>query len=295
MALKNSSMRLFVLISVFLTAQLQTVQAKNPTRVDSSYIESWNSITTGLYYSFRNHRLNSSYQQLNFPMRMQPKEVVGISIFPGAFGFRLGIQLPDKLGKKEDERNFALNLNAFGKHTIVELFYRDLYGFNGNPFGKTHLEGSLTYFLNSKKYSHSAAYAFTQRQRKSAGSMSIQTRINHQNWYSDTLYLEEHLDSLYRSYTSLATGLGYAYSLVFLGNAYIDCGLNLGPEIQWMTASDFQQWTWMSDVRMALGFNHRLFYTGITGNFDFWNESIEDQWIRHQFSNVTFHIGFRIN
>ena len=286
-------MRLFVLIGVFLIAGTSISAAVN--HRDSTYIQSFDAISTGVYYSVRNHRISSPFQNYDFPWSIQSKEVVGVSIYPGTIGLRLGVQLPNETGEINDERNFALNLNVFGKRSFVELFYRDLYGFNGEPIGKTHLEGSVTFFTNAKKYSYRAAYAFTERQMKSAGSMSFQARLNRQSWYSDSTYLENNIDSSYYSYTSLSTGVGYAYSMIFLKNAYIDCGLNVGPEVQWLMYDDANQWTWMSDVRMALGFNHPLFYTGITGNFDFWNQPIESESVLHQFSNLSFHIGFRIN
>lgn len=259
------------------------------------------------------------------------RRVIGISLIPGNVGLRISTSLPtsrEDLTRYGQSDQFFLNLNLYGRKLLTETFFRYLSGFavTNRPIQDTlngtevyprknvqmyHSEINFLYFLNPEKYSYRASYYYNDRQMSSGGSISLQGKSYYFGLRTDSTFLNDEIDSTFFDESninrlnlySLGIGVGYSYSYIFKKYAYVDAGLSIGPEVQLQEfRNTLDQYTsnqvklqMITDMRLAVGYNHETFYTGIMGTFDFWRMNLPRNLLTTNYFDISVHFGIRID
>ncbi len=246
----------------------------------------------------------------------------GIGIFYRSLGVWVGTRVA---GEKSDGLQFDLQLNSFGQKFIGDFYLQYHNGFEllnarehdvvsqnlraGDYRGdmrSLNYGMTLNYMLNWKKFSARAAFIQTEKQKKSAGSILVGGSLGNLRFvadssiipFSENRYPEEGLRAgLYRSF---AANIGYSHSFVF-GNFWftnITLGTGLGG-VYWKYERDMlpgdqgisPMLRWQ--VRASLGFNSRVWISGLTAVLDEFNLFYSHNELRYRLGNVRLFVGYR--
>ncbi len=133
------------------------------------------------------------------------------------------------------------------------------------------------YAFNVKSFSLRAAYNYSERQIKSAGSVIITGNLNKFKLSADSVILTKQYDPqaatadlLLMRYTTLSIAGGYTYTLVYR-SFFLNGALSLGPAHNWIAYSrpggkenfDIAVNTY-SDIRFSLGYNSDRIFGGMS-------------------------------
>jgi len=287
-------------------------------------------IYTGLIGKF--HSIELENPNINKKLKYEPNGNTSIAVGFNYKWLGLGFNFSPEFLNKDDEihgksKRFDTQLNIYTKSFGIDAYlqyYKGFYLKNPNDFIdwqndfyplRPDLESfsfglSGYYFFNNKKFSYKAAFNRTQIQKRSAGSFILGTYFNANIVNSSGGFIPSELpDSLHVYYNieayvtnSVGISCGYTYTFVFLKNFFINA--SLVPGLGYRTAT-FQTndndtkvkgtLTGSLNARIALGYEGKYLYTGLTlvSFVDSYNyESIS---ISSSTGNIRFFIGKRFN
>lgn len=133
------------------------------------------------------------------------------------------------------------------------------------------------YAFNKKNFSLRAAYNYSERQLKSAGSIIVTGNLNTFRLSADSVILTRQYDPqavnadlLLMRYTTLSVAGGYTYTLVYR-SFFLNGAMSLGPAHNWIAYSrpggkenyDVAVNTY-SDIRFSLGYNSDRIFGGMS-------------------------------
>jgi len=293
---------LFLLLSLTLQASGQQKDSLQESSIDTNYIEDYSEwLTTRLYLLYQNATFIVSTNEVdNIVFRPNTNIKIGIAAFYKWFGLGLSINNPfyqfdeSTYGKT---KSIDLRINAFGRAVAAEVFIQNFRGFyirNVRPVDGLYFTlpnmnlfslGAYGYWIyNSKKFSLRAAFLQNERQVRSAGSFMVRPGFSFYEVSSDTGIIPGELRSKYHlasdeivasgRFYSISLAPGYAYTFVFLKNAYVSAAVF--PGVAWLTYSydakakrySREDFVFQLGLRFAAGFNSRKWYIGgaiITG------------------------------
>lgn len=233
-------------------------------------------------------------QRLNYKPNNSYSAGVGFYLFEVAVELSLAIPLNEKSRSTygaSDVRD--LQTNFLSKYWGVDLYNQNYSGFyvpNRNPtpsqpdpFIKrsdikvVNTGGSFIYAFNRKKYSLRAAFNYSERQRKSAGSFIMAGTINSARLQADSSMVAQiYSPDLYSvssfrklQYAAVALAPGYAYSLVHQ-SFFLNAAVSYGPAHYWIqySAQDGTDYDMSintyADIRFSIGYNSDRFFGGLS-------------------------------
>ena len=162
---------------------------------------------------------------------------------------------------------------------------------------------NVVYAVNRNKFSLKAAYNYSERQLKSAGSFIISGTLNTFQLQADSSILtsDPTASPAFRQfrYTALSVAPGYAYSLIYK-SFFLNGVVSLGPAHYWLMhtwRSGAEQYdisiNSFADIRLALGYNGDRIFGGMSFITQSRNIRFDD--IRFNNGNYTFKllVGYR--
>lgn len=309
-------------ISSILTVQYDTSRISDLTDKLNIY--------TGFIGKF--HSIELDNPDINKKLKYEPNGNTSIMLGFNHKWLGLSFNFSPGFMNKDDEiygesKRFDTQLNVYAKTFGIDAYLQYYKGFylrnpedfiswgNKNFPVQPSLESlsfglSAYYFFNNKKFSFKAAFNRTQVQKKSAGSFILGTYINADIVNSPGGFIPTELpDSLLGYYnidayvtSSFGISCGYAYTLVFLKNFFINASLVPGLAYRSATFQTNDNDTKVAgnitgslNARIALGYEGKHLYTGLTfvSFADSYNyESIS---ISSSTGNIRFFIGKRFN
>lgn len=287
-------------------------------------------IYTGFIGKF--HSIELDNPDINKKIKYEPNGNTSIMVGFNYKWLGLGFNFSPDFLNKDDEtygqsKRFDTQLNIYTKSFGIDAYlqyYKGFYLKNPDDFINWTNENfplnpdleSLSfglsgyYFFNNKKFSYKAAFNRTQVQKKSAGSFILGTFFNANiansaggfipNELPDSLIDYYNLDAYVTS--SIGISCGYTYTFVFLKNFFINASLVPGLGYRSATFQTIDKDTKITgditgslNARIALGYEGKHLYTGLTfvSFADSYNyESIS---ISSSTGNIRFFIGKRFN
>jgi len=337
----HKSKRILILL-LFISSALfaeQERRGKDSTniygKIDTNYITNFRDLLNAkLFAVIRNNKFSVEDRntQSSIEYGINSKLNMGIGLSFKGIGFDLEYSPPginvddDKYGKTT---SFAIGTSSNARRFMYDVFYRQSQGFRTSAQYRVENDTvfdyyrrsdiynynaglTLTYVFNNKRYSSSAPYSLTQKQRKSAGSFLLGTYAQVYGISADTIIYP---DTMYRSFrhelqfnaaSSFTFGIscGYAYTLVFGKNWFVNVttlpGISL-QEFYTVNAFDKEGYNTFSlglslQSRFSIGYNRRSYFIGvsfITNNFfiDDHNQAS----INYKYSTFKFYYGHRFD
>ena len=245
---------------------------------------------------------------------------LGMYLFEVAVEFTFAVPIDERSTNTygaSDVRD--LQANFLGKNWGVDLYSQKYSGFyvpNPNPgtsLSDAYIKRSdielrntgmnVVYAVNRNKFSLKAAYNYSERQLKSAGSFIISGTLNTFQLQADSSILtsDPTASPAFRQfrYTALSVAPGYAYSLIYK-SFFLNGVVSLGPAHYWLmdTGRDGAEQYDISintcaDIRLALGYNGDRIFGGMSFITQSRNIRFDD--IRFNNGNYTFKllVGYR--
>jgi hypothetical protein len=175
-----------------------------------------------------------------------------------------------------------------------------------------HLGINSNYVVNYKKFSYGNSFAFTERQRKSAGSLLFGLYYSYFDANGNPSLVSnpfrgsfDTLSFIRRGYShDFGLNFGYIYTLVFLKKCYVTASLvqGVGGEQRGYTRDDNSTYAQLIGgagklhVRFALGYDNGRYFIGGMGMFDYvFLSGKTDSAFDYSFGKFAVFIGYRFN
>ncbi|MFL5762615.1 MAG: DUF4421 family protein [Bacteroidia bacterium] len=275
--------------------------------IDTTFIEDYRDLFTAkLITVVRTNKFsvkdNASQNSLEYGINTNANFGLGLSLKGIGFEFQWnppGLNNDDYVYGKSAQLSFATNAN--GRKFIYDVYYKYNQGYHTTGTYKvpvdtgfvykhiyradiknTDIGGELVYVFNNKRFSSSAPYNLSQKQKKSAGSLLLGTFGSYYSIEADSSIFPDSVKSLFReeiqfkSAGSITWGVscGYTYTLLFgrkknwFANVYTLPGLAVQ---QYYSVSPNGQETHAKtsvggslEGRASLGYNRRNYFIGIS-------------------------------
>lgn len=323
-----------------LTPKKDTIDSKNIyQKLDTTYIENYRKFLIAKTYIFTRHNrfsvtTDSTGKTLQYSINANTNLGFGISYK----GVGVDISFSPKLfGNNKDEelfgksRQFALSTGSNGRRFIYDIYLRlnsGFYNTNGySVIGDTtkkliyinqpnminfSLGSELVYIFNNKRFSSSAPYNFTQRQKKSAGSKLLGSYFSLYTVAVDSLIIPDTLkeafssDVLFKNAGSLSWGVSFGYTYTFIFGkrkmAYANIYLLPALTVQQYFATNSLDEVVKSKValglplqyRFSIGVNRKRFFLGLaTMGVSHTLNTDQGARFNYSFGNVRVFYGYR--
>ncbi|MBL7884572.1 MAG: DUF4421 family protein [Bacteroidia bacterium] len=272
-------------------------------KIDTNFIESYRDILTAkLIAVVRNNRFSItdklSQQSIEYGINTNLNMGIGLN-FKG-IGLELQYNPPGlnnddhKFGKSTQ---FSVASSANTRRFIIDAFYRYNQGFHTTkPFlhsndtiadyyrrgdiKNNNIGVNMMYIFNNKRFSSSAPYSLTQRQKKGAGSLLLGTYFFLYSIDADSIIYP---DTLYKSFkpavqfsnaasTTFGISCGYSYTFVFFKHWFANITTVPGISIQeFYSKNAFTQEVYKRvapsfsfQYKLSVGFNRKSYFIGIS-------------------------------
>ncbi len=235
---------------------------------------------------------NGNSEKINYKPNNSFSLGVGVYLFEITAEISFTMPINDKsrgIHGSTDAREF--HANFVGNNWGVDLFRQKYSGFYfaepvRSSLGKiikrpdidlTNTGVNGIHAFNRKNFSLRAAYNYSERQMKSAGSIIVTGNLNTFKLTADSVILTRQYspqsgnsDLLDMRYTTLSVAGGYTYTLVYR-SFFLNGSLSLGPAHNWIAYSridgienyDVAVNTY-SDIRFSLGYNSDRIFGGMS-------------------------------
>lgn len=306
-------------------------------KLDTTYIDNYRDLLTVKLITairYNSFKLSSLTNKQSIEYSINNKLNLGLGMTFKGIGFE--VQYSPKWLNQNDEKygkssEFALSSSGNTRRFIYDVYYRRAEGFHSKAqyvlLGDTvasyykrpdlvnqNLGANILYIFNNKRFSSSAPYNLTQRQRKSAGSFLLGAYAFVYTLDADTLIFP---DTMYRSFSphvqlksaaALTAGLsiGYTYTLVFGKYWFINIATVPGISIQ-----QFQSINGINgdayvrnnsnlslQSRFSFGYNRRDFFLGFSytgSNFLITGAGDKESSINYKFGFFRIYYGHRFD
>jgi hypothetical protein len=249
---------------------------------------------------------------------------VGVSLnikgFGASYVFKFTNDYLDTTGQaKSAFKQFQMNIygTRFGFESYYQDYQRFYYNYRGDDSLAAHLKNynsdirsyqfgaNAILIFNGKKFSYNAAFNQTVLQKKSAGSwmLAFSLKFNELNAHN---LIPDDVKPYYGIYTDLQRNRNYAFLLqtgyafnLTKNNFYFSGALLGGAGIQNQTYSfpvgKFYKIAFplVGRAKTSLGYNGRIFFTGVFANADVSQSSIKMMRTQQMVSSYGVYLGFR--
>lgn len=258
----------------------------------------------------------------------RPNNSVGMGF--GLYVFEVGAELTFAVPLAAERESLYgkttatdLQLNLLGKNWGLDLFYQNYRGFYVSdpnqkipaglplpqrPDTRTQNLGINGIYAFNKKFSLRSAYNFSERQRKSAGSLMLTGTLNffdvdmdsaaYGSKYHATLGANNAFDRLNMNTASISPG--YSHTFVYK-NFFVNGSLSVGPAVHWVDYSVDLRVSTVAvlnsfvDLRIGIGYNGKRFFSGINMVGQARSAKFSGIQFIHASNTVKIVIGYRFN
>lgn len=262
--------------------------------VDTTYIQSFRKfLSAKVVLMSRNNGFSlTDTAGRNLSYKINPKTNFGFGLGYKGIGFEIQIS-PKAFGNNRDDnvygssQQFAISSSGNGRRFIYDAYLRTSQGFyNTQPYkiaGDTsgavqylhrsdminfNMGAEVVYMFNNKRFSSSAPYNFTQRQKRGAGTALLGTMFSLYTVSADSVIFPDSMKNKFSSEVqfknagSLAWGLsfGYTYTFVFGKKKYWFANLYTLPGLavqQYFATNAYSEAT-KSRVTLGIPFQYRI-------------------------------------
>ena len=302
--------------------------------IDTNYVQKFRNIFAIKLFLINNNftytiipRNNSNFttQQLKDAQVIYNPNIpptVGVSLNIKGIGlayvFKITNDYLDTTGRaKSDFKQFQMNMygNKFG----MELYYQDYQRFyfhykgdevllkNYNSDIRAYQWGANGIFIfNGKKFSYNAAFNQTVFQKKSAGSWMMTMALKFNELKSHNL-IPDSVNAFYGIYNNLERNrnysfimqTGYAFDLTksnFYFSGALFAGAGIQNQVYTLQGDKFYKIAFplVGRIKSSIGYNGKLFFTGIYANVDASQSSIKSIKTQQMVSSYGVFLGFRV-
>ncbi len=251
---------------------------------------------------------------------------LGLSLNIFEIGVEASMSIPINV-KNQERFGFStvrdLQINTISKRWLLDAYHQKYSGFyssnsnialpNNQPYPhrddlQTRNFGlSFSYIFNADKFSLKSAYAFTEQQLSSRGSLLFSYIISSFNLSADSALIPKEERSTFGKgssaydmrFTSLGIGPGYSYNLVYK-KFFLNLTLSIGPAHYWIryaeeggaVRNDIRISTFQS-ARTGIGYNGDHFYGGISVSSQSRDVKFEELKFSNTISTFRFVLGYR--
>lgn len=224
---------------------------------------------------------------------------------------------------------FSIATSANSRRFIYDFYLRFNQGFHttkGTPIAgdttgaltyfyrpditNTNLGGEFIYVFNNKRFSSSAPYNFTQRQKRSQGSTLLGTFFSLYDINADSVIFPDSLkerfkpEVQFKKATTLTSGISYGYTYTFILWKYCFINLYTLPGLslqQYYSTNAYSQQSKSSvsmgltlQYRLSIGLNRPRYFFGFSavGN-NYTINNNKNSTLSYQFGSVRVYYGYR--
>lgn len=301
--------------------------------IDTNYVQKFKNIfsvkvflvNNGYTYSLtpRNNPLFTEKQQKDAQVIFNPyiPPAIGIALniegVAAAYVFQLKNNFMDTLGRaKSAFKQFQLNIykTKFGFEAYYQDYQRFYYHYKGDQVLLKNYNSDIrayqfgvnaVFLFNGAKFSYNAAFNQSVLQKKSAGSWLLNVAAKF-NELSNKGLIPDSVKAFYGMYTDLQRNRNYAFLLqtgyafdLTKSNFYFAGALLGGLGIQSQTyqfpIGKFYKiaFPFVGRGKVSLGYNGKLFFTGVFANADVSQTSIKEIKTQQMVSSYGAYLGFR--
>ena len=307
-----------------------------PVNYDTSYIQFYDKqlvVTLPVSTRFLKFSLTDvkSGNKLVFAPNLQYDLGISLSSRWATFILNTGVKL---FGNNVDTKGKTIykdyQLNLYGRKITTDIFVQHYSGFyikNSQSYGNyisakpyairsdvnaLNIEVSSYYIVNNKKFSYRNTFGFTERQKKSAGSILVGVYYSYFSANGNPSLVTQPFRSSFDSSSFIRTGhtqsmglnLGYIYTLVFLKKCYATASLvqGIGGEQVAYKRDDNSTYNQLVagvgklNVRVGLGYDNGNYFIGTMGIFDYFlfNGSLNSIF-NYSFGKFMVYVGYRFH
>lgn len=283
-----------------------------------------------LYFLSKLNSMEVKKDRKSFQLRPNGVTSIGAGFNYRGLGLGLGLGLPKSttsIDRKGSTKRLDIQLGIFSKRVGGDAFlqiYKGYYNANPEDFITWNKEYypllpemstvsfgvNAFYFFNNRRFSYKSTFTRTQVQRKSAGSFALGLFATYDEVSSSQGFIPLELkDSIYNdfdlsSFKYLAFGIsvGYSYNFVISRSFFINLSLVPGfgfKQLEIKTLSGITSSDGLPHVqvlfRLALAYEHREFYAGLSGGTLLRNNNYNDYEMNLSTEQFRFYIGRRFN
>lgn len=323
-----SILYLFLFVNILVFSQDHSPESSESDTLQSYYIDKSDLLALRLQFLFKINTIEITKNNEHYRLEPNSPLAIGVGFNFKGLGLTLGIGLPHSsksLHKYGSTKRLDLQMSLYSK-LIGGDAYLQLYKgyYNSNPedfipwdedyypkipdMQTISIGANIYYLFNHKKYSNKAAYARTQIQQKSAGSVALGYFINYDEVDSPNGFIPtEYPDTIgndfnVKSFRYFATGIsvGYMYTWVISKSFFLNISMIPGFGYKNIRLTDAEGESGLEKhahaqliVRGALGYELKHFYAGLSGQTLIRNIEYNDYNINLATAQVRFVIGKR--
>ena len=306
-------------------------------KIDTTYIESYRDwLNAKLIGVVRTNKfsIKDNFTQNTLEYSINTNANMGLGMSFKGIGFEFQYNPP---GLNNDDHRYgaskqiAFATNANGRRFIYDVFYRYNQGYHTTSTYKvpndtgftmehiyradiknTNIGAELVYVFNNKRFSSSAPYNLTQKQKKSAGSLLLGTFGSLYAIDADSLIFPDSLryqfkeEVQFKSAGSITWGVscGYTYTLIFGKNWFVNLYTLPGFAVQqFYSTNAYNQKTHSNtaiggilQTRFSLGYNKKRYFIGISWtNTQYFVNNDSKSSLNYQNGCFRFYYGHRFD
>jgi hypothetical protein len=305
--------------------------------IDTNYVESYRDWLNAKFICVaRTNKFNvtdnTTKNVLEYSINTNLNMGFGFSFKGISFEFQYnppGLNNDDAKFGKSKQLAFATNAN--GRKFIYDVFYRYNQGYHTTSTYKvpndtsytyeylyrpdiknTILGGELVYIFNNKRFSSSAPYNLTQKQKKSAGSLLLGTFCSLYAIDADSVIFPDSVKYLFseevrfKNASSITWGIscGYTYTFVFARNWFVNLYSLPGLAVQQYYATNSLNQNLHSKAaiglalqsRFSIGYNKLRYFIGISWtNTNFFVNNDDKSSLNYKNGCFRFYYGHRFD
>lgn len=306
-------------------------------KIDTMYIESYRDwLNAKMIGVVRTNKFsvkdNITQSTLEYSINTNINMGIGLSFKGIGFEFQYnppGLNNDDYKYGKSNQIAFATNAN--GRRFIYDVSYRYNQGYHTTTTFKvpndtsftyeylyrpdiknTSIGAELVYVFNNKRFSSSAPYNLTQKQKKSAGSLLLGTFGSLYAIDADSVIFPDSLrykfkeEVQFKSAGSITWGLscGYTYTLIFGRNWFVNLYTLPGLAVQqYYSTNAFNQQTHSNTAigavlqsRFSIGYNKKRYFIGISWtNTNYFVDNDKKSSLNYKNGCFRFYYGHRFD
>ena len=306
-------------------------------KIDTTYIEDYRDLLNGKFivvvrtnkFSIKD---NISQSVLEYSINTNANLGIGFSFRKISFEFQFnphGLNNDDNLYGKSEQFSFGASSN--GRKLIYNAYFRYNQGYHTTARYKvskdtsftyahlyrpdienTSIGGEFIYLFNHQRFSSSAPYSLTQRQKKRAGSFLLGGFFSLYAITADSLIFPDSLKSHFTeevqfksaSSSTLGVAFGYTYTFLFKKNWFLNLYLLPGLAFQQYNSTNALNEQSHANgaiggslqTRFSLGFNRPRYFLGISWmNTQHFIDNDKKSSLSYKYGSFRFYCGYRFD
>jgi Domain of unknown function (DUF4421) len=312
------------------------VLKEKPINYDTAYVKSYAKsyvVTLPLNTRFLQFSLIDAKSHNKLTFAPSPVYNLGISISTkwASFIIQSGIKVYKSNTAEKGETKFKnYQLNLYGRKITTNTFFQYYNGYyikNSQSFDNyksdkpysirsdvycLNIGVSTYYIVNHKRFSYKNSFAFTEQQKKSAGSVLVGTYYSYFEVNSDSAFVKSPFINSFDSLSIIQNGhthnfgfnLGYIYTLVFFKKCFVTASVAQGVGAVRVVYKREDNSTYKRlvggagklNLLLAFGYDQGKYFVGGIALFDYFLfRGLPNSTFDYSFGNFMIYTGYRFS